>query len=116
MGWLTTEELWWDAKGRLRTHAPTTYKIPACCDRPRDLQRPPARERAEPRGHDLPLQGRGRAAADAGHLGAARAVGRRRQRRATTASARALDAPATPERVLVAVERLRARPAGGAAA
>ncbi|WP_373504561.1 xanthine dehydrogenase molybdopterin binding subunit, partial [Aestuariivirga sp.] len=22
MGWLTTEELWWDAKGRLRTHAP----------------------------------------------------------------------------------------------
>ncbi len=28
MGWLTTEELWWDEKGRLRTHAPSTYKIP----------------------------------------------------------------------------------------
>ena len=28
MGWLTTEELWWDAKGRLRTHAPSTYKSP----------------------------------------------------------------------------------------
>ena len=33
-GWLTTEELIWDEKGRLRTHAPATYKIPACSDRP----------------------------------------------------------------------------------
>lgn len=33
-GWLTMEELVWDAKGRLRTHAPSTYKIPACSDRP----------------------------------------------------------------------------------
>ncbi len=33
-GWLTTEELVWDDKGRLRTHAPSTYKIPACGDRP----------------------------------------------------------------------------------
>ncbi len=35
MGWLTTEELWWDAHGRLRTHAPSTYKIPLASDRPR---------------------------------------------------------------------------------
>ena len=33
-GWLTTEELVWDTKGVLRTHAPSTYKIPACSDRP----------------------------------------------------------------------------------
>ncbi len=33
-GWLTTEELVWDDAGRLRTHAPATYKIPACSDRP----------------------------------------------------------------------------------
>ncbi|MEX0319411.1 MAG: xanthine dehydrogenase molybdopterin binding subunit [Ruegeria sp.] len=33
-GWLTTEELVWDDKGRLHTHAPSTYKIPACSDRP----------------------------------------------------------------------------------
>ena len=33
-GWLTTEELVWDNKGHLRTHAPSTYKIPACADRP----------------------------------------------------------------------------------
>lgn len=34
LGWLTTEELWWDVKGRLRTHAPSTYKIPLASDRP----------------------------------------------------------------------------------
>ncbi len=34
MGWLTTEELWWDSKGQLRTHAPSTYKIPLASDRP----------------------------------------------------------------------------------
>lgn len=33
-GWLTTEELVWDGNGRLSTHAPSTYKIPACSDRP----------------------------------------------------------------------------------
>ena len=33
-GWLTTEELVWDDQGHLRTHAPSTYKIPACPDRP----------------------------------------------------------------------------------
>ncbi|SFF04974.1 xanthine dehydrogenase, molybdenum binding subunit apoprotein [Sulfitobacter brevis] len=33
-GWLTTEELVWDDKGALKTHAPSTYKIPGCSDRP----------------------------------------------------------------------------------
>ncbi len=33
-GWLTSEELWWDAQGSLKTHAPSTYKIPACGDVP----------------------------------------------------------------------------------
>ncbi|WP_420546989.1 xanthine dehydrogenase molybdopterin binding subunit [Curvivirga sp.] len=37
-GWLTTEELWWDQAGRLRTHAPSTYKIPACSDRADDMR------------------------------------------------------------------------------
>ena len=36
-GWLTTEELVWDENGRLLTHAPSTYKIPACSDRPMTL-------------------------------------------------------------------------------
>ncbi|PHY21707.1 xanthine dehydrogenase molybdopterin binding subunit [Caulobacter sp. BP25] len=37
MGWLTTEELVYDGEGRLRTHAPSTYKIPTCGDRPAHL-------------------------------------------------------------------------------
>jgi xanthine dehydrogenase large subunit len=31
---LTSEELWWDGKGQLRTHAPSTYKIPSVSDWP----------------------------------------------------------------------------------
>jgi xanthine dehydrogenase large subunit len=34
MGWLTTEELVWNDKGHLATHAPSTYKIPATGDIP----------------------------------------------------------------------------------
>ena len=34
MGWLTSEELVWDANGRLTTHAPSTYKIPTITDCP----------------------------------------------------------------------------------
>ena len=32
VGWLTSEELWWNDKGDLGTHAPSTYKIPTCSD------------------------------------------------------------------------------------
>jgi xanthine dehydrogenase large subunit len=38
MGWLTTEELVWDARGRLATHAPSTYKIPTSGDVPARLR------------------------------------------------------------------------------
>ncbi|HOZ64270.1 MAG TPA: xanthine dehydrogenase molybdopterin binding subunit [Burkholderiaceae bacterium] len=34
MGWLTTEQLVWNDKGHLSTHAPSTYKIPATGDIP----------------------------------------------------------------------------------
>ncbi len=34
MGWLTTEQLVWNDKGLLTTHAPSTYKIPATGDIP----------------------------------------------------------------------------------
>ena len=34
LGWLTTEELVFDTDGRLRTHAPSTYKIPVASDIP----------------------------------------------------------------------------------
>lgn len=38
MGWLTTEELWWNAGGKLMTHAPSTYKIPTVNDTPADFR------------------------------------------------------------------------------
>ncbi len=38
MGWLTTEELVWNAQGQLATHAPSTYKIPATGDVPERLK------------------------------------------------------------------------------
>jgi xanthine dehydrogenase large subunit len=34
MGWLTMEELVWDGEGRLRTFAPSTYKIPTISEVP----------------------------------------------------------------------------------
>ena len=34
MGWLTTEELWWNPAGKLMIHSPSTYKIPAVHDCP----------------------------------------------------------------------------------
>ena len=36
-GWLLMEDLVWDSAGRLRTHAPSTYKIPCASDRPPTL-------------------------------------------------------------------------------
>ncbi len=48
VGWLTTEQLVWDDKGYLATHAPSTYKIPATGDVPEhfriDLWPEPNRE------------------------------------------------------------------------
>ena len=37
MGWLTNEELWWDQHGKIKTYAPSTYKIPTCSDRPTNM-------------------------------------------------------------------------------
>jgi xanthine dehydrogenase large subunit len=34
VGWLTSEELFWNEAGELRTHAPSTYKIPTVRDWP----------------------------------------------------------------------------------
>ncbi len=38
VGWLTSEELWWNPDGELKTHAPSTYKIPTCSDLPVDFR------------------------------------------------------------------------------
>ena len=38
VGWLTSEELWWNDDGELMTHAPSTYKIPVSSDLPVDFR------------------------------------------------------------------------------
>jgi len=37
-GWVTTEEIKWDAQGNLMTHSPDTYKIPSVQDIPKDFR------------------------------------------------------------------------------
>ena len=80
-GWLTLEDLRWDetdgkGRGRLTTQAASTYKLPSFSEMPSGVQRRAAG--AGPRGRrGLRLQGRRRAAADAGvqrARGAARRV------------------------------------------
>ncbi|MCR4266165.1 xanthine dehydrogenase molybdopterin binding subunit [Nitratireductor sp. ZSWI3] len=107
MGWLTTEELIWDDKGRLRTHAPSTYKIPLASDRPKVFNVTLAdwSENAEPTVHRSKAVGEppfmlGMSVLHALSDAVASVAGHRICPR--------LDAPATPERVLMAVERLRA--------
>lgn len=108
MGWLTTEELVWDDKGRLRTHAPSTYKIPLASDRPKifNVALTDWSEAYEPTIHrskavgepPLPL---GMSVLHALSDAVASVADHRICPR--------LDAPATPERVLMAIERLRPR-------
>jgi xanthine dehydrogenase large subunit len=107
MGWLTTEELWWDTAGRLRTHAPSTYKIPLASDRPRIFNVALAEwsqnaERTVKRSKAVgePPFMLGISVLEALSMAVASVAEYRVCPR--------LDAPATPERVLLAVERLKA--------
>ena len=89
MGWLTTEELWWDDKGRLRTHAPSTYKIPLASDRPQIFNVTLADWSREPRADDPSLQGGRRAALHARRSRCCRRCRWRWRASPTTGSARA---------------------------
>lgn len=107
MGWLTTEELWWDDAGRLRTHAPSTYKIPLASDRPRIFNTRLAewsvnQERTIKRSKAVgePPFMLGISVFEALSMAVASVADYRQCPR--------LDAPATPECVLMAVERLKA--------
>jgi xanthine dehydrogenase large subunit len=107
MGWLTTEELWWDAKGRLRTHAPSTYKIPLASDRPKIFNV----KLAEWSENREPTIGRSKAVGEPPFMLAIsvlEAISMAVASVADYAVCPRLDAPATPERVLMAVERLKA--------
>jgi xanthine dehydrogenase large subunit len=113
MGWLTSEELWWDDQGRLRTHAPSTYKIPACGDVPAQF--------------NVSLYAAGRNVEET--IYRSKAVGEPplmlgiavfhalKDAVASIADGAGMrfDSPATPERVLMAIEALRAQAAEPAA-
>ena len=74
MGWLTTEELVYDEEGRLRTHAPSTYKIPVASDVPADF-RVSLFDGANREEIDLSLEGGRGTAADACDFSVRRAGG-----------------------------------------
>ena len=106
MGWLTTEELVWDEKGQLRTHAPSTYKIPLASDRPKIFNVRLA-DWAENRSETVH---RSKAAGEPPFMLAMSVFHALSDAVASVADHRVyprLDAPATPERVLMAVELLR---------
>ena len=54
-----------ERQGVLSTHAPNTYKIPTAADVPEIFNVSLVENSPNPRGHDLPQQGRGRAAVHA---------------------------------------------------
>ncbi len=106
MGWLTTEELWWDQAGRLRTHAPSTYKIPVASDRPVIFNTALAEWSVNP----APTVRNSKAAGEPPIMLAIsvfEALGMAAASVADYRFAPRLDAPATPERVLMAMARLR---------
>ena len=104
-GWLTTEELVWDAKGRLTTHAPSTYKIPACSDRPRIFN---VALWGKPNPEDT--VGKSKAVGEPPFMlgiSALMALSDAVAACGDGSTYPALDAPATAERVLAAVKRVR---------
>ena len=106
MGWLTTEELVWDAQGRLRTHAPSTYKIPTIGDTPAHFQ---ISLWHEPNREDN--VGGSKAVGEPPFMLALSvlealrdAVAQARSRSGDSTQAVQLNAPATPQRVLAALQ------------
>ncbi|MBV8426123.1 MAG: xanthine dehydrogenase molybdopterin binding subunit [Hyphomicrobiales bacterium] len=111
MGWLTTEELWFDPQGRLRTHAPSTYKIPVASDRPRIFNV----EFFDDGGNREPTVGRSKAVGEPPLMLAISVLHALSDAVASVADYRfcpRLDTPATPERVLFAVEDVKAKARG----
>jgi xanthine dehydrogenase large subunit len=108
MGWLTTEELVFDDRGRLLTHAPSTYKIPTANDRPARMEIAiwEGGRNAEPTIH------RSKAVGEPPLMLAISVFSALTQAIAAAAPGKGLpklDAPATPERLLAAIDELRAR-------
>ena len=106
-GWLAMEELWWNAKGELGTHAPSTYKIPTAHDLPARFR---VTFHGEPNREDTIH--RSKAVGEPPFMLALSGFQALRDAVASVADhahAPKLDAPATDERILAAVDDLMAR-------
>jgi xanthine dehydrogenase large subunit len=112
LGWLTTEELVWNEDGRLTTHAPSTYKIPACADRPVDWRVAfyAEGENSEDTIHKSKAVGEPPLMlAISAWLALSDALSGIKGDKIDGAAYPGLDAPATPERILLCANRLGAR-------
>ena len=106
-GWLAMEELAWNARGELRTHAPSTYKIPTSRDWPDAVT---IAFWPEPNREDTIYASK--AVGEPPFMLALSAFHAIRDAIASVADHRfplRLDAPATDERVLAAVEAIRSQ-------
>jgi xanthine dehydrogenase large subunit len=106
LGWLTCEELVFDAEGRLRTHAPSTYKIPTVRDLPPDFR---VRMLESAANSEATIH-RSKAVGEPPLMLANAAWLAIKDAACAAAGARDvdLDAPATPEAILRAIARARA--------
>ena len=105
MGWLTCEELWWDGEGRLRTLGPATYKIPGSRDVPPVFNQAAGRMRRR-----VETIFRSKAVGEPPLMLATAVWNALKDAIGTATGNKAavrLDAPATPERVLAAIELAR---------
>jgi len=107
MGWLTCEDLWWNPEGKLMTHAPSTYKIPAVNDCPQDLHV----DLFHNSNHEDSIM-RSKAVGEPPLLLAFSVFFAIRDAIASVADYKVnppLNAPATPERILNTLSKLKAR-------
>ncbi|WP_313025046.1 xanthine dehydrogenase molybdopterin binding subunit [Pseudomonas lopnurensis] len=107
MGWLTMEELVWNDKGKLMTSGPASYKIPAVADMPLDLRVKLVENRKNPEDTVFHSKAVGEPPFMLG-ISVWCAI---KDAVASLADYRVqpqIDAPATPERVLMAVAKLQA--------
>ncbi|WP_323156342.1 xanthine dehydrogenase molybdopterin binding subunit [Pseudomonas oryzihabitans] len=106
LGWLTMEELVWNDAGKLLTAGPSTYKIPAVSDVPPDLRVRLVENRKNPEATVF----HSKAVGEPPFMLGISVWCALQDAVASVADYRfhpALDAPATPERVLWGVERMR---------
>lgn len=105
-GWLTCEELVWDDKGALRTHAPSTYKIPLASDIPEVFNVQLAQWSVNPERTIKRSKAVGEPPFMLG-ISVFEAISMAIASHANYSRCPRLDAPATPERVLMAIQRMQ---------